>query len=925
MKNIKLSLSILFLFASFTIVFGINKSREGKRKAFSIRETISEKIYLIPEITLNRNTQVKSSKTASDDDFQLVLDNARALIYAGMGNYPDASYANWSDGYVANQASNGSWSGFTYTGSAVAYEHLERIRKIAICYTRPTNKYYRNESFYNAIIKGLEYWYSVNPKHSNWYYNDIQYPTRIAETLALMRYGLKKVPVDLEEKMYFLLETRAGDPIEQEYSNRTQVARHWIIRACLKKDSEVLDYAFQLSFDPLKLSSSGIQVDYSFFAHGAQLYIGAYGRETIEGVLETQLLGKNSKYQINDEQLNVLSNFMRNTYLRTMRGRNYLFNVFGRSVAVPNRSNQNSFINSLNQLKEIDATYASTYTEAIARINLSQPASYGVENKHTHYYRADYTLHSKASYTFDVRAVSNRTERSENGNGQNLLGYFLADGGTAITVTGNEYNNIFPTWNWSMIPGTTARNGTMPRPAAWGTSGSTTFVGGVSDTTRGASVYDMNSNATTAKKAWFFFDDEIVCLGAGINSSGAGEVNTTLNQSLLNGNISTYSHGGELTTYSSNNVDKSVNNLKWVLHSNIGYVIPNGANSNIGLTALPRTGKWSTIANGESSNDVTNNVFTLWLKHGAAAQNGSYAYIVVPNKSNTAEMSNYVTKNSISILANTSQIQAVKHKELNLHSFVFHSANQTYSNDTISVNANRACLVMVQPLFNGKIRLHVSDPTKTLTEVTLKVKWKGEVIPRTLTVALATGVSAGKSTVGYFPEYGVLPLKLLDFNGKRGINGVNLTWKSSNENNINYIEIWRKEKEGQAKSIAKVKPNNNESGTNVYNYLDKTANNNEQYYQLKTVDLDGNFASSDFVVIPKMTSAVEMLVYPNPANNYIYARLTQKQTVRIYNSLGVLCLQLLADEQTPIAISHLPNGVYYLKTSEKSTKFMISK
>ncbi|MNW78908.1 Chondroitinase-AC precursor [compost metagenome] len=888
---------------------------------------MAEPTFATAEIALDQNKTKKEVQTNSDNDFQLILDNARALIYSGMGTYTDASYAGWSDNYVENQSPDGSYSVFKYTGSAVAYEHLERMRKMAICYTRPTNKYYKNESFYNAIVKGLEYWYSVNPRHSNWYYNHIQYPTRIAETMALMRYGSKKIPIDLEEKMIYLLETRGGDPKNQEYSNRTQIARHWILRACLKQDREVLDYAFELSFDPLKLSPSGIQFDYSFFAHGAQLYIGAYGQETIEGVIEAEILGKNTKYQMDSEQLKVLSNFVRETYLPTIRGRYHLFNVFGRSIAVPNRSDQRAFINSLNFLKVKDPTYAITYTDAIARINLSKPASYTLENKYTHYYRADYTLHSKPSYTFDVRSVSTRTVRSEHGNGQNLLGYFLGDGGTSITVTGNEYYNIFPTWNWTMIPGTTVRNGKIPRLTAWGTNyGSTSFVGGVSDTTRGVSVYDMDSNNTRGKKAWFFFDDEVVCLGAGINSTGAGEVNTTLNQCLLQGDVSTFSQDGVLTNYINNSVETNANNLKWVLHGKVGYVIPDGGNSDIGLTSLPRTGKWSDISSGESANMVTNNVFTLWLKHGVTPQNGNYAYVVVPNKNTAEEMSNYVAKNDITILSNTSQIQAVRHNNLNLHSFIFHSANQTFANDTISVNADKPCLLMVQPMANGKIRLHVSDPTKTQTQITIKTKWKGENIAREITIPLITGnVYGGQTAVGYLPEYSVLPLKLLNFNGKRGTNGVNLSWKSTNEKNVDYIEIWRKEKLGNAKSIIKVKPYNNESSTNNYSYTDRTATNDEQYYQLKIVDLDGTFSTSDFVVVPKMVKADDVLVFPNPANNYIYIKLEQKQLIRIYNSLGKLCQQTFVNEQDAVDISKLPNGIYYLRTAGKSTKFIVNR
>ena len=56
----------------------------------------------------------------------------------------------------------------------------------------------------------------------------------------------------------------------------------------------------------------------------------------------------------------------------------------------------------------------------------------------------------------------------------------------------------------------------------WQTRGTSTFAGGVSDSIYGVSAYAYMDNYagvnTGAKKAWFFFDNEVVCLGSGINS-----------------------------------------------------------------------------------------------------------------------------------------------------------------------------------------------------------------------------------------------------------------------------------------------------------------------------------------------------------------------------------------------------------------------
>ena len=99
----------------------------------------------------------------------------------------------------------------------------------------------------------------------------------------------------------------------------------------------------------------------------------------------------------------------------------------------------------------------------------------------------------------------------------------MSDGCTNIVTQGNEYANIFPAWNWRRIPGTTAPQlDTIPMAASdWQTRGTSTFAGGVSDSIYGVSAYAYMDNYagvnTGAKKAWFFFDNEVVCLGSGIN------------------------------------------------------------------------------------------------------------------------------------------------------------------------------------------------------------------------------------------------------------------------------------------------------------------------------------------------------------------------------------------------------------------------
>ncbi len=187
----------------------------------------------------------------------------------------------------------------------------------------------------------------------------------------------------------------------------------------------------------------------------------------------------------------------------------------------------------------LDPEHIEEYKAIIARLKDEQAADYKLKPLHTHYFRGDYTLHVRPGYTCDVRTVATRTMRCEYGNGENLKTYFMSDGCTNIVTQGNEYTNIFPAWNWRRIPGTTAPQlDTIPMAASdWQTRGTSTFAGGVSDSIYGVSAYAYMDNYagvnTGAKKAWFFFDNEVVCLGSGINSTSYAPVYTTINQCLL--------------------------------------------------------------------------------------------------------------------------------------------------------------------------------------------------------------------------------------------------------------------------------------------------------------------------------------------------------------------------------------------------------
>lgn len=642
---------------------------------------------------------------------------------------------------------NGSFSDIDYDDTQMTnwtpIKHIERLSDFVYAYTNEKNKYYQNEDLYQKIVKGLEYWYDVDSESDNWWHNQISEPQKLGVLLIQMRIGKKQIPQELETKILKRIQETGGDPAKWTGANRTDIALHWIYRSCLTQNEADLKTAIDNVFNPVVYTTEeGFQHDNSYFQHGEQLYIGGYGDEILKGVTQVASYALGTQYQLDKEKVELLSKFMRETYYRAVRGQNMSFDVVGRSVSRPGLLNKRTTATYAKRMIDIDPTHADEYKAIIARLNRKQPADYQVTASHTHYFRGDYSLHVRPQYNFDVRLASTRTKKCEYGNKENLKTYFMSDGCTNITQTGDEYFNIFPVWNWCHIPGTTAPQlEKVPMdPKAWGVLGTSTYAGGVSDSIYGATAYaymDTNPEVNTgAKKSWYFFNNEVVCLGAGIQSTSTYPVHTTVNQCFLKGGIMVDKGNKEETLA---NGSHTLQAPQWVLHDKIGYFFPQ--KEEVFLTAQTQSGRWYDINTSKSKKEEKMDVFTLGINHGVGPKDGSYAYIVVPGKTSAQEMKAYQKKNAIEILSNNPKIQAVRNTKLNVWMVTFFEAG-TFTHKELSVTVDKPCILMIKDITSKSANLHIADPGQTQSpiQVELKIGKKKQTLTADFT---QTGIYAG--------------------------------------------------------------------------------------------------------------------------------------------------------------------------------------
>lgn len=144
------------------------------------------------------------------------------------------------------------------------------------------------------------------------------------------------------------------------------------------------------------------------------------------------------------------------------------------------------------------------------------------------FYDSDYVVHRRPHFSLTVRMSSTRTIQSECVNEEGKQNRNMADGTTMAFVTGREFEDIFPVWDWHQVPGTVEVTGSTSPDLQWtcsnsnGRRGKGHFAGGVSDGTDGMAAFDYYSDLDIRlHRAWFFFGNFTVVFGVG-NCCGAG-------------------------------------------------------------------------------------------------------------------------------------------------------------------------------------------------------------------------------------------------------------------------------------------------------------------------------------------------------------------------------------------------------------------
>lgn len=621
---------------------------------------------------------------------------------------------------------DGSWPDINYMDlSRTGYDngrHLNNIWKMCAAWKVPSSPLTGNEDLLKAIGLAMKYWTTNDFIAGNWHTNEKGNPNMVKNILFLM-------DTDLAEEQKTDLSKLAQRANLNSWGARpggdyVGICGIMADMALFNRDEAALKTAIDSMAAQIEMTSGrGIKADMSFHHRTDRVTsILTYGTGYVSELTDWAFKLSGTQYSFPAANINFIIDYYLDGICKSLVHGKY------RAPGLVNREmSRKGALDPVNSdiPKKLMAVsdYRKQELQNIVKIRNEEQIPNLTYNRF--FWHSEYAIHQRPGYYSTVRMFSSRNNTMEYPhNMESLKHHHYADGANFVSVTGEEYYNIFPVWDWQKIPGTTVvQKPSLPSYTEIVKEGKTAFVGAVSDGTYGAAVFDFESplDPLKAKKSWFFFDSEYVCLGAGINSTSNYPVTTTLNQCLLDGKVLGKA-GNETTSFPKG--EHKLSKVSWVLHDAIAYLFP--IPTDISLNNKSYTGSWSDLVKRTSINrsDVeTKDLFSLWIDHGKQPQNASYAYIVAP-RTDISAGDPAAALSKVKILSNTPQIQAVEQIDLNITQIVYYEPGTLQLTDGTSLTALQPGMVIVTKAGGNIEQISVADPGRKLHTFQLTVSSK---------------------------------------------------------------------------------------------------------------------------------------------------------------------------------------------------------
>ena len=674
---------------------------------------------------------------ASESDFATIKTRLKdyflTLDTIDDGSKVETCYVSKAKDYLDLIQEDGAFGDVDYKATSSAangtawspYLALDRLQAITVAYHKEGNALYHDEEVINKLNKAIVYWGKMNPSSSNWWENQIGVQLRFSRIALFMESIVSKDAMDIMlNKLLEKTPVKYGTGQNNLWFDQNYVyyaiitengTKHTNSTGFKKLDlkelvDDYLSYCLVVQTDDN--TAEAVQVDNSFYMHGRQFYSNGYGMSMFRDMSFWIYMLRETSYAFEQDVIDLMADYMIDGTSWTIRGdimELYLgYRPYDYDVGYDNYAAE--YIDPLKRMIESDPDRADEYQAILDNIQGKNT----VNGKNGNYYmwRSGYASHMRDGYGVNIKMDSNQIIGGEwrgswsgyDKDGGQLI-YWTSSAASTITVDGDEYTNVYPTYDWAHCPGTTTAARIVQDYANAGrfTNGTEHTIG-VSNGKYGNTAYDMNKKGTQVKKGYFFFDDEFVALGSGINSTEGVNIHTTLNQC----EAEDVNVGGQSVA---EGTKEQIYNTNWLYNGKVGYVFLE--NTDVVVSNSVQTNNPSLW--DEAKKNETPATFTAYLDHGLKPSNDSYAYIVVPNTTAGA-VSQYAGNTPVTVIANNEKVQAVRHDGLKQTQINFYQAGSLEYRDGYIITVDQPCSIIIDESEDTrKISVAVNDTAANQT------------------------------------------------------------------------------------------------------------------------------------------------------------------------------------------------------------------
>ncbi|MDR2497891.1 MAG: polysaccharide lyase beta-sandwich domain-containing protein [Tannerellaceae bacterium] len=635
---------------------------------------------------------------------------------------------------------DGTWPGIDYADTArTAFRHtihLANMIQMSRAYKQKGSPLASNKDLKKAIYLALDHWLRHNYICENWWNNEIGTPNDLTSILYIMDRDLTREQIAKASAITARAHIDAWGA--RQSGDRIKIAGIQAKNAVFSRNVPVFEMLMKVIESEIRIVpfvQRGLMSDMSFHHRDDKVNNTlSYGLGYAEAFVEWADKVSDTRYKFAEAPVKLLIDYYLDGICKMMAfGKINDPGTANRDISRSRGGGGSSSVMPRRLMKISDYRKEELQQVADAREGKSSAAKAFA----TFFWQSEHFAVQRPNWYTSVRMFSSRNANMEEPyNGEGLKNHHRGDGTNYLSLSGKEYYSISPVYDWQKIPGTTiVQKASLPPENQIQKYGMFDYVGAATDGKYGAVGFDFISphDPLRARKSWFFFDDEYACLGAAISAQTALNTVTTVDQRGSEGAVSI---GTESALHVIKAGEQRLSEAGWAHHGNVGYIFPDA--SNVVVSNQTQTGSWFDInrQTSTSKEQISADVFKLWIDHGSRVRNGSYAYIVMP--ASTAEETKLAASSpKLEILSNTAALQAVYHKELRMLQAVFYKHGEI-NVPGMNIVVHNPAIIMAR-MTNDAIYLSFSDPTRNQDRIVIDLNGQS------LTAPLPVGEFAGQS------------------------------------------------------------------------------------------------------------------------------------------------------------------------------------